>query len=91
MEGGKGAPQTEVLLGQGPAELSILSEDVSSVWCGWNLEWDGAGGRGTLLKPHPLLDFPLNQSSEAVLINFRYHSEKGLFNEQFSSVLLTTS
>lgn len=44
-----------------------------------------------MLKPHPPLDFTLNQSSEAELISFHYHSKKGLFNEQFSSVLLMTS
>lgn len=39
-------PKQKFCLGQGPAELSILSEGVSSVPCGWNLECDGAGGRG---------------------------------------------
>ena len=51
-------PKQKFCLGQGPAELSILSEDVSSVWCEWNLKCDGAGGRQRLLKPHPPLDFP---------------------------------
>lgn len=44
-----------------------------------------------MLKSHPPLDFTLNQSSEAELIYFHYHSKKGLSNEQFSSVLLMTS